>query len=725
MNENVEMDEWSLAYEWLGIIYPQDRRNSASLITPLAYDDAGWCVLTEDERKAYFPNNGKVVYHHPNDNPALELNQLYQFKIRYSYTFDEENRSSSYYSSDTTTFPKHLAPLFDWSSRASHIFDLVACLQQGVPAKDYLFRTIYIGYQDLFYGPIQFIPSRSDPLLLQPQVYLDGSNTGGSPLVLDGYSVYKDDIIKFDGQQFIDDRLVESPVTRVDLSLPQVVIKNVLEASNRLSTRDDERLVKKRVKELAALNSSTGLQVEPSTIQRAEYIIDHQLENFDSLQELIGKLPIEHPLLVAARVWEIEQRKGQIEQEASTKRQELAQQFEKEERDLQVLQEHVRFAESELKTVQEKLVEETHKIEKMKRDYIQVQSELEEFTRSLDERLVQLREKPLRFLADLQLTMALPKAFFQPLSDTAALKVPETSIVLDTAPHHFFSENAVTLTNLSTLPLQRVSQQYEVGLTSVRRSVAALLAGLIPVVDCPEDLFVLQAIAHAIVGQRLWSVPLSLTALSPLDLFGSIVNEQRMFVPVGDLADIVIEAQAHPDQLGIILLEGMDRVPFHPVIAPLLQQYRAVREHVRRGDPMHSAPAPLRLFHPRSLVSDDPYQPLSRLNWPTNLFLAVTVDHGVGSFSLPETYTSWFMSIEALKQKLYTPKEQTSNTTDCWQVSPEQWYDSEKESFCRGLSDQSLPTGLLLWQRVFCVAMQKTGITGKKLEDLVEQLRPQ
>ncbi len=254
MDENVEMDEWILAHEWLGIVYPQDTRNAASLITPLAYDDARWCAFSEYDRKGYFPNNGKIVYYHSSDCLPLELDRLYQFKIRYSYSFDKEHRNSSFYATENTLSPKHLAQLFNWSSHASHIFDIVAYLQQGIPAEECLSRTIYISYLDRFYGPIQLIPSRGNPLLLQPQAYLDG----GSSLMLHGYTVRKDDIVKIDEKEFIDNRFIGSPVDRVDLSHPQIVIKNVLEASKYISKRDDEYLVKRRIKELAtAFNSLT------------------------------------------------------------------------------------------------------------------------------------------------------------------------------------------------------------------------------------------------------------------------------------------------------------------------------------------------------------------------------------------------------------------------------------------------------------------------------------
>ncbi len=475
------------------------------------------------------------------------------------------------------------------------------------------------------------------------------------------------------------------------------------------------------------------------TVQRAEYIVDHQLEHLDGLQELIEKLPIEHPLLVAARAWEIEQRKSQIEQEASTKYRELAQQFEKEEsrlqtlqaaeeQKLQILQERILSTESELKTVQERLVAEIHKIEQAKYDFEQQQSNVEKFTDVMDERLAQLREQPLRLLADLQLATALPQAFFQPFSTTPISDAPGKTTALDRNQPKFFTGNVITTTtNLSTLPLAKVTKQYQTSITNVKMSVAAFLAGLIPVVDSAEDLTVLQVIAYAIVGQRIWSVPLSLTALCPLDLFGSVVNEQRMFVPVGDLADIVIEAQAHPDQLGIVLLEGVDRVPFYPVIAPLLQQYRTAREYVRQGDSMRSIQTPLRLFHPRSLAPNDPYQQLARLSWPANLLLAATFDYSPGSFSLPETYTPWFVPIEAPKQKQYIRKEQNLHGTDYSEIAPEQWYSSEKENFCQAtnLSNDAIPAEWLLWQREFYVAMQKVGVKREKIEEMIERLWPQ
>ena len=143
---------------------------------------------------------------------------------------------------------------------------------------------------------------------------------------------------------------------------------------------------------------------------------------------------------------------------------------------------------------------------------------------------------------------------------------------------------------------------------------AALLAGLIPVADNPAALAVLQTVAQVIAGKRIWSVPVPLTALSPLDLFGSINIQQRLFVPAaGELADILIEAQAHPDQLGIVLLEGADRVPFLPVIVPLLRHYCTLRQNMRQDEGSPASQTPLSLFHARALTADDLYQQLSKL----------------------------------------------------------------------------------------------------------------
>jgi hypothetical protein len=252
-----------------------------------------------------------------------------------------------------------------------------------------------------------------------------------------------------------------------------------------------------------------------------------------------------------------------------------------------------------------------------------------------------------------------------------------------------------------------------------------LLAGLIPVANSPTAFTILQAVAQTLTGQRIWRVPVPLTATSPLAIFGHILADQQSFIPeTGELADILVEAQAHPEQLSLIVLEGIDRVPFLPVIEPLLRQYRAVRRHMKQTWESTPCQETLQLFHPRALALEDPYQKISRLAWPANLLLGVTFDEDIGSFPLPGTYASWFAYIERIATGDITNNHWSGEQKN-WQVSPTSWYAWEKDITdpANSQSVLSLPEDFEPWQQLFYAAMDLFGMK-KDLIDIIEQLWP-
>jgi hypothetical protein len=710
--EWVEDNRWVKDYEWLGVVYPQDVKPKSALITPLYYWDACWCSVTEEECRELFPNNGKVV-HFNNTSLALAVNQLYRFKPQPLDKVSDVDYWQSCYQMHCE--PVQLAQMFNWTSYAPSLFDLPSLLEQGIPAEDCLIRSIYVQYQDQFYGPIHLEVDQRDAQLLKPKEYLH--RTGGQSLILNGYPFKRENIVVLDNKRFIDHRTIGSPISRVDWSLPQVTIKSVLHASKNLSGREEqERLVDRQISDLAALNSSTqALPVDASSVQRARYIVQHQLELLQNLQTLIEDLPAEHPLLEAARTLEIRQRKTEIEQA-------IAQQCEAEQNRLQTLQKDVESAQENLDSLNQQI-----------KQAEQIKASFDNLESLIQKRLLPLREEPLRLLAELQLSTALPLTLFQPFIgiSTDNTRSIEKSLVYQ--QDCFFVGDSTIITRVDRSLWTEAARRCGAKSKSAKVCAAALLAGLVPVANNPATLAILQAVAQVIAGKRIWSVPVPLTALSPLDLFGSINVEQRLFVPAaGELADILIEAQAHPDQLGIVLLEGADRVPFLPVIVPLLRHYRTLRQSMRQGEVSLASQTPLSLFHPRALAADDLYQQLSKLRWPANLLLAVTFDDEASSFSPPVMYNSWFAHIannvetnrEEDKAEL---KNNWQRSQEYWQVSSECWYAWEKEVFhdVVGPHDLSFPEELELWQQVFYVAIHRLGVKSNDPRGIIEQLWPQ
>ena len=298
--------------------------------------------------------------------------------------------------------------------------------------------------------------------------------------------------------------------------------------------------------------------------------------------------------------------------------------------------------------------------------------------------------------------------------------VVEQSHMVVPAPS-FFAGSAFTI-RFSSEILSTVIKQSGISSRSVKYSAATLLAGLVPAMHGPTATSVVQAVAQTIAGNRLWSIPVPLTALSPLDLLGTIANEAGHFIPTGDLADIILEAYSHPQQLGIVLLEGVDRVPFLPVIAPFIQQYRAVRQQKQHAT--NPSLSPLRLFHPRAISHDDPYQLLANFCWPANLLLAVTLDQAPGNFIIAEAYETWFTRPEMAELKEKSLEEQK-----IYQVGADDWHALEKENVhkMRQFSDKGLMDlvswqKLKLWQKIFVTAALEMKMAKNSLPAVIEKL---
>jgi hypothetical protein len=385
---------------------------------------------------------------------------------------------------------------------------------------------------------------------------------------------------------------------------------------------------------------------------------------------------------------------------------------------LQELRTQIQSAQSTLSELRKEIDQALHRQE-------QIQADFATLERSMQERLAGLRKEPLHLLADLQLATALPSSLLQPLFGTLGNGPKSTAISSSYRQLHFFSKQATqtletTIANLSDLPWRKAAAPGEVSSKDAKICAAALLVGLIPAPSGPTALPLFQTVAQVLTEGRIWSVPVPLTALSPLDLFGTITADQHTFVPAaGGLADILLEASASPEQLAIVLLEGFDRVPALPVSVPLLQQYRKTRQKVQLGQTSLPHVMPLSLFHPHALASDDPYQKLASFVWPENLLLGVTFDNDASSLPQPKVYTSWFVSMHP------KPKKPDYGNQGCWQVPPEQWYTWEKRihNSVGKNTDTEWPEYLDQWQQQFCQAMTDLGIDN--VDDEIERIWPQ
>ncbi len=475
------------------------------------------------------------------------------------------------------------------------------------------------------------------------------------------YQIPEDDILRdtLHKLNFFDDYFLEAPISQEDWSQPQVVIKRVLKASNDIlaDLEKDVHLVDKRLRDLVRLSSAEGppaLHIEQATLTRAGYIMNRQLAHLHDLRELIENLSAEHPLLKAAREHEIQLRSTEIAQQAEARIQTQTAR-------LKEVQREVLEAESRVQVVQAHLEELHSSIQEAEQRKEQAQKELELFEHEVRHRLVRLREEPLQVLAELQTAVSIfpmldlngrytnvlptqqPEA---PASTKHLLTVQQKPLVDEVVTWITDNSTGAINVDLGTLFSKywvQVAQRIGVKSHTLREYIAALLAGLIPSVSSQAAIPLILSAAQVIAGGRVWLVPVPLTALTPLDLFGMIDSEKQMFIPTaGGFADIILQAHEHPQELAIVVLEGIDRVPGMPVYLPLLRQYMECMDRQRMGGTALS-PTHLNLFHPRSLAPDDPYLSLAWFTWPDNLLLAVTCDNDINSLPLPSICDSWFV----------------------------------------------------------------------------------
>ncbi len=659
-------------YEWIGIVKPEDVKPGVVYVTPLAfYGEGSWESVTSDALRQLFPNNGKAAIF-VKDFPGNKVGWLWLFQPeRNTRIKDPGALRYSHYLIARELELVPLAQIFNWTTRASSTAELPNLLAGGIAAKNCFCQHIYIRFQSYIYGPIKL---EHDSEGFKPHEYLQSSNTGGQPLYVFMYRLPEEGILDLTHaypQLFLlDENILETPLEKEDWSLPQVVIKRVLLASNSDLAEAEVHLVDKRIRELARLSSRRGpsvLHVDHATLIRAQEIVSNQVECLQDLRAIIEQLPAEHPLMQAARTWEIQARSQTIEQEIEARTQDKRDQF-------QQLQAATDMAQQCLEQANEALDAFKHKVK---------------------EQLAMLKEEPLRVLAELQITTSLfPLLVEENRQPTDRMQAQQRSRSSDTLIPHQTKQQAAAFESRLTwglkdgsdslmVPLQELSanqwlpaaQQMGVQSKDVRIFAAAFLAGLIPAAAGDAAIPTLKAVAQVIAYGRISVVPVPLTALTTLDLFGMLDLYRQVFVPAaGGLADCILQAQTHPDELVIIVLEGIDRVPGMPVYAPLLRQYIDVRQF----DDSRADIMPLSLCHPRAFTPDDPYLKLAWFIWPRNALLAVTLDNDLNSLPLPSVCDRWLARMEPKERKMSLATTQQSAPV-CSGISLEQWQTWEQE----------------------------------------------
>jgi hypothetical protein len=702
-------------YEWVGIIYQNDVRSGVTFITPLAfYNNEGmWESIAFDARHQWFPNNGKVAIFEK-DFPRARVGRLWLFHPEQNTLLtDPYAHGHSHYLVSGNLEPVPLAQIINWTARVNNSFDLPDLLDQGIDAQICYCQRIYICCQSRVYGPIRI---ELDADRFKPREYIQSSSAGGHPLFVWMYTLPEDGILNLTDThtQFtlLDESMLDTPTGKEDWSLPQVTIKQALQASNQTlaETEGHVHLVDKRIRELARLSSQEGpraLHLDPATLKRAQYILSNQIGRLQELRALtahLAELSPEHPLMKAARDWEIQARSKEIERAAEALTQD------KQER-LQQLQTIIEEAEVMIDQLQ-------NTAKDAQKRHEQAIEALNAFERAVRERLAILKEEPLRVLAELQITaslfpmlvdesrqspyeMRIPSSYSSVARDFYDAELEETVSMsgLDWGLKDNSESIQVELRELQLKRWSQIAQQTGANPKDVRICTAALLAGLTPALAGDAAIPTLRAVAQVIAHGRVTIVPVSLTALTTLDLFGAIDSHRRAFVPSNGLADCILEAQEHPDELVVVILEGIDRVPGMPTYVPLLRQYIEARQH--EGCAGNKTPA--NLFHPRAVTANDPYLKLAWFTWPSNVLLATMLDDDQHSLASPSICDRWLVRRETtLKEDAaFSPKTIPSYSS----VSLERWRTWEEEVSTNTVNSTALQGFLDQRQKLFHTAL--------------------
>ena len=662
-------------YDWIGIVHPEDVKPEVTFITPLAYYNSGdWKVISQDACRQWFPNSGKAAIH-DKDFPDAHAGKLWLFRTERNaqlVSFGVHVYASYLVLVELKPIP--LAQIIDWTSRVNHSYELIDLLNEGIEATDCFCPRLYIYCQSRLYGPI-LLEVDAKTNRFKPREYLHASAEQAHFVWMytmpeEGFVDLRDVSPQF---MFLDESKLDTPTGKEDWSLPQVAIKRVLEAGGQVATESDLHLIEKLLHDVTHLTSREGifaLRLETATVKRVQYFVTGQLESLQEARELFEHLPADHPLLQSACEWAILTKRQEIEQAAAMQAQQRLE-------EIQILEEKKAQAQAELEEVQQR--------------YEQASEAFNAFERTLEERLAALKAEPMHVLAELQVASALfpmLQGASRPVSHNgmisgSRINLSETfqqigeqldlpSYGLTWNGQNGEKSNSTSLDELSSRLLHTAARAMNIRAAPVRVAIAALLAGLIPALTEEAALSTLQAISQVISHGRIVPVPVPVTALSVLDVFGTIDARQRIFIPAsGGLADCILQAQEHPEELVLIILEGIDRVPGMPVYVPLIRQYIEVRQG-------QSIIAPINLFHPRAIQPDDPYCKLAWFTWPSNILLAVTLDVDMNSLPLSSICDQWLVQFpveKSSKRYATTQKLQLSNT----EVSLHQWHVWENE----------------------------------------------
>ncbi len=195
---------------------------------------------------------------------------------------------------------------------------------------------------------------------------------------------------------------------------------------------------------------------------------------------------------------------------------------------------------------------------------------------------------------------------------------------------------------------------------------AASLAGGMPIIvgDRADDL--IEAYAAAVAGGRVTWVPIGASMLEPHQLLGWVDSAASRFVPhANGLAELLLGASSS-DDVHIVVFVGIDRAPVEAWMLPFLDAMAAARRgRTDRGIPLVPA---------GSVVADDPFAEVLRLQWPRNVLPIGIPSLGRAALPLPTELWRFGALIDADRESPSGLAGRGGDPVPASRVAAEQWF---------------------------------------------------
>jgi hypothetical protein len=588
---------------------------------------AVWKIIPEGDRNEEFPNRGSVTWFHAPDEATS--GSVWQFRVEPQPTFEADNLwHDEFRVSGLPIRPLEVIPLNEGNP------ELVRrqMIEEGISISFTPSSAVYLIISDVeWVGPIK-LERQSDGRWHLP---LEEDNVRPFPVV---QPVPRAKIATIDFGTEGNGRMFLAPdvgplrsLGQVDWSPAPTLLRNVLNSLRTLSPTFYKQLglTKKVITQLVSdLESAMSTApLDRSRIQRAAVILNELLARQDAVEGFAEAL-LQHPRIITQLDTLRAQREQAVEAELQERRKyveaDLAARQMEVERALDTLTEAIANKRADLKRLQSE----------EKRRQQELEAELTHFEGALAQRLAELLERPAATFAE----VAVLRAALQLPAQVPTIFVPQKSH--QPLPSRWHATAPVKLLDSDVAVRKAIRDACRVvGFPSLAPSLhASFVAGAMPILLGESALALAEAYAHVVANDRLLWIPIAPDVLSPRDLLGYVDKVTGRFVPqVNGLIDVLKQAGSDPDQLFLVVLDGLNRAAIDGYLMPLLSCYQSGISGARRLLP---------LVHDLDL--EDPYAFVTSLQWPANVLLCGIWSEGALQLPSPRSlwYTATFLPLD-------------------------------------------------------------------------------